>query len=262
VRVIITVFTSNQPRHIRLISELAKIADVVYAVVEVTTLFPGEVPDFFKKSDTMQEYFGHVMQAESRVFPRTNFIPANVRVLPMKSGDLNLLDPTVLSEALSADHHVVFGASYIKGDLAAALESRGALNIHMGLSPYYRGSSCNFWALYDNKPGYVGATIHLLTKGLDSGPMVGHFRPTYAGGSLFEFTMQAVKEAQDGLVRLLSGEVQALQPLEQDRSLEIRYSRNQEFNDVVAREFMNREVNEDEIKKLIAAFSADTIELA
>lgn len=258
---IITVFTSNQPRHIRLISELAKIADLVYAVVEVTTLFPGEVPDFFKKSDTMQEYFGHVMKAESRVFPGTHFLPANVRVLPMKSGDLNLLDPAVLSEALSADRLIVFGASYIRGGLAEALEARGALNIHMGLSPYYRGSSCNFWALYDNKPGYVGATIHLLTKGLDSGPMVCHFRPTYVGGSLFEFTMQAVKEAQDGLIKLLSGEVQVSQTHEQDRTLEIRYSRNQEFNDIVAREFLDREVNEGDIKSLWSAFNADTIEL-
>ena len=48
------------------------------------------------------------------------------------------------------------------------------LNIHMGISPYYRGTDCNFWALYDNNPHLVGATIHLLSKGLDSGAMLYH----------------------------------------------------------------------------------------
>ena len=44
----------------------------------------------------------------------------------------------------------------------------------MGVSPYYRGNDCNFWALYDDNPHLVGATIHMLTKGLDSGPMLYH----------------------------------------------------------------------------------------
>ena len=44
----------------------------------------------------------------------------------------------------------------------------------MGISPYYRGTDCNFWAMYDNNPHLVGSTIHLLTKGLDSGPILYH----------------------------------------------------------------------------------------
>ena len=51
----ITVFTSNQPRHISLIESLSKIADKVFAVQECNTIFPGEVDDFFKKSDVMQQ---------------------------------------------------------------------------------------------------------------------------------------------------------------------------------------------------------------
>lgn len=249
---IITVFTSNQPRHLRLISELAKIADLVYAVIEVTTRFPGAVPDFFNKSDAMQAYFGHVLSAESVIFPNTEFTPANVRVLPIKSGDLSQIDKEALSAALAADHHVVFGSSYIRGWLADALVERNALNIHMGLSPYYRGSSCNFWALYDNNPGYVGATIHKLSRGLDSGPMLGHFRPTYSGESLFEFSMQAVLVAQDALVRLLQEPSKTPHPtVDQNRAHEIRYTRNNQFTDEVARDFLSRKVDSEQIRKAI-----------
>ena len=53
----ITVFTSNQPRHLSLIKDLANICDEVYAVIEVNTIFPGKKADFFKKSEIMQKYF-------------------------------------------------------------------------------------------------------------------------------------------------------------------------------------------------------------
>ena len=41
-----------------------------------------------------------------------------------------------------------------------------ALNIHMGISPYYRGTDCNFWAIYDGFPNYVGGTVMKLSKKL------------------------------------------------------------------------------------------------
>ena len=44
----ITVFTSNQPRHISLINSLARISDRVYAIQECNTVFPGEVKDFYE----------------------------------------------------------------------------------------------------------------------------------------------------------------------------------------------------------------------
>ena len=64
----ITVFTSNQPRHISLIKNLALIADEVFAIQECNTVFPGQVEDFFKRSDVMQNYFSNVIDAEKEVF--------------------------------------------------------------------------------------------------------------------------------------------------------------------------------------------------
>ena len=52
----------------------------------------------------------------------------------------------------------------------------------MGVSPYYRGTSCNFWAIYDDNPSYVGSTIHLLSKGLDSGDILFHCIPLIYDG--------------------------------------------------------------------------------
>ena len=39
----------------------------------------------------------------------------------------------------------------------------------MGVSPFYRGSSCTFWAAGDKIYEYVGGIIHFY-QGLDNGP--------------------------------------------------------------------------------------------
>ena len=165
----ITVFSSNQPRHLNLVKSLAKVANEVFFVNEVNSVFPGSVADKIGKSEVKESYFSRVRSAERSLFGDLFFLPSNIRTLSIRAGDLSQLTRAQLDGALQSDVYIVFGASFIKGWLIDFLVERKAVNIHMGLSPFYRGAACNFWALYDNNPGYVGATIHYLSKGLDSG---------------------------------------------------------------------------------------------
>tara|TARA_B110000008_G_C16950890_1_gene556319 strand:+ start:1527 stop:2309 length:783 start_codon:yes stop_codon:yes gene_type:complete len=238
----VTIFSSNQPRHLNLAKEFSKISDEVFFISEVNTVFPGQVDDFFKKSEVMRTYFENVIRSERKILGDIGFLPNNIRNLSIKSGDLNKLKKSQLTEALNSDIYVVFGASYIKGWLIDFLVDHRAINIHMGLSPYYRGSSCNFWALYDNNPGYVGATIHLLSKGLDSGDMLFHCVPKLdSEDNLFDFTMRSVLVAQQGLVSAVKNKsIFSCPSVKQDKSQEIRYTKNQDFNDRVVKEFLNR----------------------
>lgn len=236
----IGVFTSNQPRHIALVEQLAGISDEVYAVVEVSTLFPGLVQDFWGSNPTFAEYFKRVQQAEATVFGTPRFLPANTRAFSMRMADLSSLPLEAFDTVLGCDHLVVFGASFIKGPLAEALVARKAVNIHMGLSPYYRGNSTNFWPLFEGRPEYVGATIHRLTTGLDSGPILFHAVPPPQPYEKFELGMAAVASAHRALCRsIASGTIASIDPLPQDRSLELRYSKKAEFTEAVARQFLD-----------------------
>lgn len=238
---IVTIFTGSQPRHQSLIREVARVCTRVYAVMEVTTVFPGKVDDFFRASPVMQDYFSRVTAAERVIFGDVGFMPENVCVLPIKMGDIGRIDIEVLTPALVANQFCVFGASYIKKPLIDALMERRAINIHMGVSPYYRGSSCNFWAMYDGRPDLVGATIHLLSRGLDSGDMLFHALPKAQEADPFEYGMLSVLAAHRAFVsRLESGELQRLKPVPQDRTREIRYMRNEAFTDAVAGEYLAR----------------------
>ncbi len=248
----VSVFTSNQPRHLALIRSLSGIADEVFAVQECTTVFPGEVEDFYRRTEVMQRYFSRVIEAERKVFGRLGFLPANVHQIGLKMGDLSRLSLDVLAPALESDVFIVFGASYIRGPLIDALIERNAINIHMGTSPYYRGSSCNFWAMYDGRPEYVGATIHRLSSGLDSGEMMFHAFPSEVDSDPFVYGMQAVRSAHEGLCsRIADGTLLTLPVVTQDRSLELRYTRNRDFTDEVAGEYLNNLPDPEQVRLAI-----------
>ena len=88
-------------------------------------------------------------------------------------GDLNKCDENLLSD-FKGDIYLVYGSSIYKKTLGRFFSKKKAINIHVGVSPYYRGTDCNFWALYDGNPHLVGSTIHFLSKRLDSGPILYH----------------------------------------------------------------------------------------
>jgi methionyl-tRNA formyltransferase len=193
-----------------------------------------------------------VIAAEKEVFGAPRFLPANVRSIPMKMGDVSRLPLDQFGDALNSDAFVVFGASFIKGPLCDHLVAHRALNIHMGVSPYYRGSSTNFWAMYDRRPDLVGATIHLLSKGLDSGPMLFHALPIANAVDPFVYGMRAVRAAHLGLIEYLNSD-RSIEPVAQDKSKELRYTRNADFTDEVAREYLERFPTSEEMQSALTS---------
>lgn len=244
----ITVFTGNRPRHLYLINQMAKIADEVFAIQECTTVFPGQVKDFFDNSPVMQKYFSLVNQSEINVFGEICFLKKNVRQLALKLGDLNKVSIDILKPALQSDIYVVLGASYIKGDLIEFLVSRKAINIHMGVSPYFRGSSTNFWAPYNRRIDMVGATIHMLSNGLDSGDILYHAFSKPRKIDPFDLGMMSVKVAIDSVAeRVKTGKIFRIEPEIQDKSKEISYTRNSDFTDNVAEDYLDNLPTKEEI---------------
>ena len=241
----VTLFTGNQPRHAHFVRILADIADEVFVIYECTTIFPGKVADFYTNTAVMQKYFQKVIQAEKVVFGGPNFSPKNVRSLILKRGDLVHIEDAYIEEALESDIYLVFGASFIKGWLVDALCSRKAINIHMGVSPYYRGTACNFWALYDNHPELVGATIHYLTEVLDDGPTLFHVLPKFIPcENPFEFTMRAVLSAQSAVANhLRDGNLMSDFQTETPSGKLIRNSKSKDFTDEVASNFMQNPID-------------------
>lgn len=46
------------------------------------------------------------------------------------------------------------------------------VNMHVGITPQYRGSHGGYWALYNNDVENFGTTIHLIDAGIDTGAVI------------------------------------------------------------------------------------------
>ena len=241
----VTLFTSNQNRHNYLINLLSEISSELFVIQECSTLFPGIVPGHYPASELMKKYFDKVLNAQIKIFGSSyvNNSKNNIKILPMLTGDLNKCSLEILSNFLKSDIYIVFGSSYIKGELIDFLVKQKAINIHMGVSPYYRGTDCNFWSLYDGNPHMVGATIHMLSKGLDSGAMLYHAMSNIKTNP-FEYTMSTVKSAFHSIsTRIKNESIFDIKPITQDKSKEIRYSKKSEFDEDVVKKFFNKKID-------------------
>ena len=115
----ITIFTSNQNRHNYFINELSKICDHLYIIQECRSIFPGQIKDIHGKSKDMENYFYNVLKAEKEIFKNSeiNFSKKNITLLPMLLGDLQKCTLKSIGKFLSSDIFIVFGSSFIKGEI-------------------------------------------------------------------------------------------------------------------------------------------------
>lgn len=96
-------------------------------------------------------------------------------------GEINLQQHVDSMVSSNPDHIIVYGASILKEDLLSHFPGK-ILNVHLGLSPYYRGSATNFWPLVDEVPECVGATFMYIDKGIDTGQIIHQIRAPYMYG--------------------------------------------------------------------------------
>lgn len=241
----ITLITSNQIRHKYLINLLSSVCDKLYVLQEFVTMNQNVVPSYYHGTKIMRDYFIKVSEAQIKIFgkPNIDHLTNQDTFLKMPMGDLNKYSIKSLSSFLESDIYIVFGSSYIKGELADFLVKKKAINIHAGVSPYYKGANCNFWALFDGNPHLVGTTVHLLTKSLDDGPILFHAMSKLKTNP-FEYTMSTLKSAFQSIAREIKFKnIMDINPVEQNKSKEIRLTRKVEFNEKILEKYLKKKID-------------------
>ena len=229
----ITIFTSNSSRHINLVNQISALGHKCYAIIEKKKEYN------YKKKSLKKKYFFKVFRSEKKIFKNIKF-NKKIKFLFIKWGKLSSLKKNTLREFLNSDIYIVFGSSYIKGWLINHLIKKKAINIHMGISPFYRGAACNFWALYDNNVHLVGATIHYLSKSIDSGKILFHVLPSKRYRNDFDFTMGSVLSAHKALISMIKNKkIFKFKPFYQKKNKEIRYSKIKDFNKAIKKNYFN-----------------------
>ncbi len=86
----------------------------------------------------------------------------------LSPGTLNHPNTLELLEQMEPDLILLFDTSIISEKILNRFSGR-IWNLHVGLSEHYRGSSCNFWPIYEEQLDKLGATILTIDPGIDTG---------------------------------------------------------------------------------------------
>jgi folate-dependent phosphoribosylglycinamide formyltransferase PurN len=102
-----------------------------------------------------------------------------VTYLEVACGDLNNKLFVEFLKDLQPDIVVVLGSSVIREHIIS-IPNTAMINLHSGISPYYRGTWSYGWPIVNGEPEYIGATIHHVSPGIDSGDIICQTRPVLA----------------------------------------------------------------------------------
>lgn len=130
------------------------------------------VADHFRlREEAEQRHFAGAAELEDHGAP----------VRTVGCGESNDPDVAEWLRPAGAEHLLLFGCSIIRAPLLEDFDGR-TVNMHLGLSPYYKGHATNFWPLVNGEPECVGVTVHLATLEVDAGAILRQARPGKAAG--------------------------------------------------------------------------------
>ena len=79
-----------------------------------------------------------------------------------------------------------------------------SINLHLGLSPWYRGSATLFWPFYNLQPQFAGSTFHQIVNEPDAGDILHQTIPVLKkGDTLHEVAAKVVIQSTVDAVKLL-----------------------------------------------------------
>ena len=102
-----------------------------------------------------------------------------------------------------ADFAFIFGVDLILDPVIHKLPSN-KINLHLGLSPWFKGSATLFWPFYFLQPQFCGSTFHQITKTADAGEIIHQCIPKLEfGDKIHDVGAKCVEKAVQDIPTLM-----------------------------------------------------------
>jgi len=116
---------------------------------------------------------------------------------------LNSVSTIEFIRMFAPDACIIFGTDIVKDPLIQELPYL-TLNIHLGLSPWYRGSATLFWPFYFMAPQCAGLTVHKIINSVDAGDILQQSIPVISKGmGIHDVGAAVVKQGSNDVVRTI-----------------------------------------------------------
>jgi Formyl transferase len=225
----VVLLTADGGRHRWLARQLAQETELAGIVVEPKGFNAAGSRDWpTEEARDLRRHFAEREAVERRFLGEARAVGG--WLLGIEPGSLNSTEVAEWVRGRKPDLLVLFGTGIMKSPLLDMYRGR-VINLHLGLSPYYRGSGTNFWPFVFEEPECVGATIHVAEMRVDAGAILAQVRPDpEASDRIHELGTKALIAGGRLLPRIIRAyEAGKLAPQKQDLCVG-RTFRSRDFN--------------------------------
>ena len=164
--------TGDQLVHNYFLNQLSFNFELSSVFIEKTH-YPNPFFNSSKEIEAWNDFFLNRSKTEKQLlkFSEHNNIQDNPNIFNIEKGFLNEDKTIETIRKLNPSKIIIFGTSLLSSKYLDLFPNK-ILNLHVGLSQYYRGSSCNFWPIYNLEPQFLGATVHYVSQRIDGGDII------------------------------------------------------------------------------------------
>lgn len=161
----------NHPRHLYYLNTINKAFPITAGIMERREEMVPLSPDNLQEIDRNN----FILHFQNRVIAEHKYFGSpstpDFKILEVRENNLNSEKSAKFVKQISPDVVLIFGCGLVKDPLFSALP-HNTINLHLGLSPTYRGSATLFWPFYFMEPTYAGTTFHYIVSEPDAGDIV------------------------------------------------------------------------------------------
>jgi phosphoribosylglycinamide formyltransferase 1 len=175
----IILITGNELRHSYFACYLSSKKNIDLKLVIHESNIKLENNDLYKKHKIVKNHIDLRNKTEKIFFKE--FIKKNKKYdyVNIKKGSIDEEKNINLVKNEKVDYIITYGCSIISPKFINKFKNK-IFNIHLGLSPYYKGAGTNFFPFVNNELQFCGSTIMQISKKIDSGRIVHQIRPNFS----------------------------------------------------------------------------------
>jgi len=238
--------TGNSERHCAFANEVSKYFELVAIISEPKKNYYS---DQRRQSIEVEKHFQRLLDCEKKHF-ENNVFDSNIPTFNESQNNLN--NPDLVCEIIKfkPDIILLYGTGILNEVWLNAFPNK-VINLHLGLSPFYRGSATLFWPFYFNELHYLGTTIHIASIKVDAGDILMRVLPDWnrEDNDYYEITNKLIKKSiklyPKIVMQFLKGEIN---PEPQDLTVG-KYCKRSDFDEPKLKHALNN-INQLEDKHI------------
>jgi hypothetical protein len=169
----LAIITGDHPRHRYLVEKFAQIeAEILWIRETREPHLPTPPPNLPAEQNFLfKKHFIERKQVELDFFSsgyESVKLDSSFKVIDIPFGELNSENTLKILQGWKPKNVFSYGCNKLEKFILHSVNAN-FVNIHGGLSPWYRGTITHFWPTYLLEPQFTGMTVHETTDQIDGG---------------------------------------------------------------------------------------------